>query len=367
MLGIHEIMLGFLFIEAFLNFQITIFFLYDRFFKKIKVKSKFNLLVFYFLFLGISKCVMILNDYLITEASEYFDFIYLIGTGFAILGVIFFVNTSERMLPFKTKHLVSITGLILLFITYFLPLILNFPLNFVRFVYYISFPILFLFIFISLVILIIRTIGIIRRYIILILFGLIIFGLGRGLNTEYFEIIIGEYVNLIGIIITVFGLAMIGFSFRALPSLNELEWHNEILDFYIINTSNGVCLLKETFPLRDLDKNIKVDADLLAGGFVGITGLIKEIISEKDEGQYLQVIDHMDIKIIFHKGRFVTGILVAMKELQILIDKLKQIVRLFERRNGSYLMRFDGNIGKFEKDKDLIYEVFKLKKSIKAY
>ncbi|TFF88951.1 MAG: hypothetical protein EU549_02070 [Promethearchaeota archaeon] len=366
MLVISELMLGFLFIEAFLNFQITIFFIYDRFFKNVKVKSKFNLLAFYFLFLGISKCVMILNDYLITESSQYFDFIYLLGIGFAILGVIFFVHTSERMLPFNTRHLISISGLLLLFVTYFLPLIMKFPLNFVRIVYYITFPILFLFIFISLIILIIRTIETIRRYIMLIFFGLIIFGLGRGLNTEYFEIIAGEYINLIGIIVTVMGLAIIGFSFRALPSLNELEWHKELLDFYIIKTSNGVCLLKDTFPPKNSNKNIKIDADLLAGGLSGITSLISEIISEKDEGQYLQVIDHMDIKIILHKGRFVTGILVAMKELQILIDKLKLIVKVFEKRNMKSLMNFDGNIAKFVKDRDLIYNIFKLKKIYKS-
>ena len=361
MLGISEFMLGFNFIEAFLSFQIMLFFIYDIFFKKKKERSKFNLLSFYFLFLGISKCVMIFNDFYLTEISPYFDLIYLIGTGFAIIGVIFFVSISEEMLKLP-YNLVTIAGFALFLLTYILPLLLNFPLDFVRIVYYIMFPILFLFIFISLVVLALRTIGLVRKYIIFIIVGLGIFGIGRALNTEYLELIGGESINLMGVILSVIGLAVIGFSFRALPSLSELEWHTKIHHLYILNTSNGICLLNHSFQTKEImDQEIKIDADLLAGGLTGVMGLIKEMISEEDEDQYLKVIDHMDVKLIIQRGHFITAILVAKKELNILSKKLEQLVRIFEQRNSKYLINFDGSVSQYKKDQDIVKEIFEIK------
>jgi hypothetical protein len=351
-------MLGFFFIEAFLDLQIMVFFIFDRFFKEKEKDNKFNLLAFYFLFLGVSKIIMIINDYYLTKISPYFELIYLIGIGFAVLATIFFVHTSERMLPFNTRHLFSIAGLSLFTHAYVIFFIFNLSLEFLRIIFYILFPVCFLFVFISLFYLIIRTIGSIRRILIFIFFGLFLFGVGRALNTDYVEIIFGEIINLYGVIITVTALAIIGFSFRALPSLGELEWHKNLYSLLLVLTSNGVCLLRNNFQEKDTEQMIKIDADLLSGGLTGVMGIIKEMISQRNEDQYIQVIDHMDINIHIFKGNFITGVLIAKEEKAILLEKLEQLVKKFESRNLKYIQTFDGNIGRYKKDLDLI-EIFK--------
>jgi len=362
MLGISELKLGFFFIEAFLDFQIATYFIYDYFFKKNGSKTKFSLLAFTFLFLGFSKCTMIYNDYYLTTESPLFNYVYLIGIGLAIIGIIFLAHISERMLPFNTRHLVAITGIILFLITYTLPLILGFSLDYLRMVYYIIFPSLFIFIFTALFVLFLRTIGIIRRYIGFIICGLFIFGLGRAFNTEYMKLIFGDIINLYGSIIIVVGLALIGLGFRALPSLNELEWHNKIYNLYIIYTKNGVCLFRHSFQPKSMNESVvKIDDDLLTGGLTGVMHLIKEMLYDEDDESYMKTIDHMDVKILLERGHYVTGIIIAKEELKIISDKLDQFIKLFENRNIKYLKKFDGNVSRFEKDIDLVHKIFEIK------
>jgi MFS family permease len=115
----------------------------------------------------------------------------------------------------------------------------------------------------------------------------------------------------------------------------ELDWPNSLRHLYIIHKS-GLLLQEYSFYKEDL-----ATSDLVSGGIIGLTAILKEITRGKDR---LRAIDHGDKKILFKwsKKSDVIYVLVTSMELFVLRNKLRLFSEEFEAHYSKNLSKFKG-------------------------
>jgi len=118
-------------------------------------------------------------------------------------------------------------------------------------------------------------------------------------------------------------------------------WRHFLDKIYLL-TDTGTALYSYNFS-KFVDKRGGVSEDLVSGGLTGIQSMLQEISRSKES---IKVLDHGDLKIIFHHGKYTTAVLFVTKELYVFHEKLNRFHKSFEYMNKDELKDFHGNISK---------------------
>ena len=174
--------------------------------------------------------------------------------------------------------------------------------------------------------------GLWKLKIISFLIGFIIFALAYLALSDYLVLIFGAISRLIGNLFIILGMSMISFVLIGLPRM-ELEWCTKIRSVIVLHRS-GVSVSAYDFR-EDLDEESTKESmtQFIAGGLTGISKIIEEIIQSKDKDpikQKLEVMDHKDVKIMFHYGSYLTGVVIVEEVLGSYKFKLKKLINYLE-------------------------------------
>jgi len=180
----------------------------------------------------------------------------------------------------------------------------------------------------------------------ILVIAIVIFGAGDiiGLaikNNIQFWFSTPEYGNLVllGIqyVASTLALIILVNSKETLPH-KEKEWYESLIHFYVIHQS-GMLLYEHEF----LKVEEALESDLVSGGIIGLTTILKEIVKGKD---ILRTIDHGDKKLMFKYSpdEDVIFVLTIVEDLIVLRDKLDHFILDFMEEYGEKAKNLDGVI-----------------------
>lgn len=133
----------------------------------------------------------------------------------------------------------------------------------------------------------------------------------------------------------------------------EMEWQEALYHLYIIHES-GILIYDHSF----VDEKL-ASSDLVSGGIIGLTTMLKEITKSKDR---LRTIDHGNKKIMFlwSENGDAIYVLVTKYELVVLRNKLEAFAEKFEEYFGEEQLKLSGglDVSQWEDTKYLINEFF---------
>lgn len=116
------------------------------------------------------------------------------------------------------------------------------------------------------------------------------------------------------------------------------NWRDYLFRLYIIS-DNGTSLFNHDFRPAISGPS----EDLVSGGLSGLQALLKEIsLSEKN----IEIVNHGDIQIIFHYGKFSNAVLFVKQDLNVLREKLASFHLRFENINSNALINWNGEVSK---------------------
>lgn len=338
-----DFILGLFFVEVTIELELAAFFILG--FRRRKGRfDNVSILGLYFLFLAIGRIVLIFHDF----ESPTSSFLYLMGVGISLLGMIFFIYLAEIIIPKNTHYIFTALSCATLLSIFFvdIPTAKN--------ILYAMLPLIFLIGFIFLGYLIHETIGSVRKNFILVFIGQWAFGFGQGFNTD----LISNWFNgqgfdiiPIGLILIISGLGLIAMAFWRLPSFTEIEWHSKMVSLYVITNEHGICCVH--FPFRQYTG--KMSPQLISSGVSGVISLVKEMTSSK---KHLTHLDQEDVKVIFEYGLYTTAALLAEEDLEVYHDKLKAFMEEFETQFKPFLVNWTGSIHEFEPAMQVITRIF---------
>ncbi|MEX2681321.1 MAG: hypothetical protein Q6373_006955 [Candidatus Sigynarchaeota archaeon] len=141
---------------------------------------------------------------------------------------------------------------------------------------------------------------------------------------------------------------------ETLPNKEELLWPKMLRHLYIYHSKTGTGLYDLSFENKP-----SIDDAVITGGLASITSLISEV-TKRDST--LTSIQQQDATILFFSGRHVTAALVVEKPLDILRDKIKDIVIQFEDLFNMYLQNFVGEVQMFAPAEFLARKIFHFSK-----
>ena len=181
--------------------------------------------------------------------------------------------------------------------------------------------------------------------------GLIAIVTNQGIDPMPFQIS-GRVIKLISFI-ALFGVL------QQLPIFMEVNWQQNIVQLFIIHKTSGLSIFHQKFATSEVqDEAGKRDDNdaLVAGGFIGITTLLKEISQSTET---LKLFDHGDVKILCEYGESLLIILYAKEEMHIYWDKLAHLRVAIEELFGETLKSWaGGDLGYFDPLKVLVKNEF---------
>jgi hypothetical protein len=268
-----------------------------------------------------------------------------VKTGYLMMMValIGFFFAIERILPYRTRHLFTVSGAIVAFITILAPrdyltaLALTASL--------VAFGILALFFSFYVK----NTSGVVRGSMRMIFIGFLVGFVGYILRSDFIYYGLGEQVYIFGAFLLVTGLVVMGVAVLGSPALDELDWNEKMLELYVIHSSGVLMYHHKFIPTVDLDEN------LTAAGLTGAQELFKEITQSKTGLNTLSV---GEISILFaHKTDFTTA-LVAKQAYRVLLGKIKDFSDQFELLFGDAVKTFGGEVSQFNQAGRLAIRLF---------
>jgi len=178
------------------------------------------------------------------------------------------------------------------------------------------------------------------------------------LFSEPFNLLFGNsndilYIRLLaGDGIVIGSIFVMQFSFQEFPSIMELNWSNYILELHIASY-NGIELYNQRFYDRSLKST--THPDLMAAAFSGIQDIIKEITGSEEN---IDLIDQGNYKMIFEKSQYVIVILIVTENLEIYRYKLEKLTPEIEKKYGSYIKNWTGDMSLFQDANELVDNYF---------
>ena len=185
--------------------------------------------------------------------------------------------------------------------------------------------------------------------------GICIWVFGYCLIIDFLVEAIGPISRFVGDIFIVTGMSLISLVFIGLPSLTEFDWPDKMKKLFIMYKTGSYISdvdFQEEFGLKDEYRDLP---QFITGGLAGIDNLLKEIVKTKEK---LLVIDHKDLKIIFHHGNFLIAAIIVDEELDIFKTKLKKLIDYLETLYESLLPHWDGDLAHFKIVKPIIKNFF---------
>ncbi len=214
----------------------------------------------------------------------------------------------------------------------------------------------------------------VRKRVLLGLLGIVIAGIGgiieanaRSENTSSWWYVWGTVTELVGFLV-------MRHYFLSIPSYDEFAWKSGMIEMHVIIAETGISLYYRSFhqvAKADLKGDIKVTAsmpesasrpnsDLVAGGLVGIKGMLAEISG--DAGK-LENIEIGEKSLVFKQGKVVLCLLLADENLGVYHSMLDDLVQKIELVHPN-LDNFNGDTRQL-KIEPIVDEIFGIDSSKK--
>jgi len=165
-----------------------------------------------------------------------------------------------------------------------------------------------------------------------LIIGFVFYALDTSVDLTFF-LIPKEIISIIARVgILLVGIFM-GYIFVSFESFIEPDWSKKLNHLFIIGR-NGVNLFDYSFVHAENEP----DPDLITASLSGIKELMASIIRSKN---FVRVVDHQDLKLIFEYGKHATLALITTENLHIFHLKLANLRRLFEDFFQEILPKWD--------------------------
>ncbi len=121
---------------------------------------------------------------------------------------------------------------------------------------------------------------------------------------------------------------------------SEANWKDRILHIYFY-MPQGVCIFDHSFR-----KDKEVSPGLVTGGLMGLSSLIQELTENQTK---IKIIEQEEVTILFEYGKYITVALITEENLNILRNKLLNLLNEVEDFYSEELESFSGKISTFSK------------------
>ncbi len=146
---------------------------------------------------------------------------------------------------------------------------------------------------------------------------------------------------------------------QKLPIFMEVNWRENLNEIYIIHRGAGIPIFHTKFGEKEPAPNApkEIGEELVAGGMIGITAMLKEISQSTET---MKLFDHGDVKILCEYGADVLIVLYAKVEFHIYWDKLARLRVTVEDLFGTTLHTWSGgNLAIFDPLQALVKNEFR--------
>jgi len=310
----------------------------DKYKKKLDLRLAWSV---FFFGLSINSLFFIIGDYWIhTEPMN----TVLTASGYISLMIALtaFYAALEMILPYKTRHAITMTGVVTTFFPLFIPRSFFEPLALFAAVLALIGITLFLRYTWS------STAGEVRRNVQWVVVGFVIGWFGF-LGRSELAYLWGQHIYALGLIMLTVGILIFGYMLTTSPALDELDWNQQILELYVIQ-SGGILMCHHQFV-----ENPEIDQVLTAAGIAGVQSLFQEITRSATG---LNIVSIGEYDILFAHGAAFTCVLIAKKPYKVLLDKVQEFTEKFEYEFGTVLQQFEGSLHDFHSADELIRSVF---------
>jgi len=295
----------------------------------------------FFLGLTINSTCFIIADYWL-QAEPMNTQLVSVGYIALMLALTAFFAAMEMILPYKTRHTLTLMGIAATFMPLFIPRAFFEPLALIEAILALIGIMLFL-----------RytwgtTAGDVRTSVQWVVAGFVIgwFGfLGRS-ETGYS---LGVSIYAFSLTLLTVGILIFGYVLSQSPALDELDWNHQILELYVIQ-SGGILVCHHQFV-----ENPEIDQVLTAAGIAGVQSLFQEITRSATG---LNIVSIGEYDILFAHGATFTCVLIAKKPYKVLLNKVQEFTNRFEYEYGTVLQQFEGSLRDFHSADELIQTIF---------
>ncbi len=309
-----------------------------RFLKEEKERNMLMAWAVFFFSFSAMVCLFVVSDFFAGTADRQL----FVSCGYVAMGIgaLTFTFNAERELQLK-HHRLSLILIILLglmAIDFFFPFV-----DPVYIVYICWVP--FIFTLLYYIVKVMKRIKEYRTNIIGFFGGFLIYGVGYATTIDALVEAFGPLPRLLGDILIILGMSLISLVFLGLPSMKEIEWVEKMNKLLILHSS-GTCICDYNF----MEVNLKAGQEempvqFLAGGLMGITQMIPELVHSKEK---MKVLDHHDKKVIFAHGDHLIAALVADEYLEIYKRKLNRLIESLEMIYKGLLDDWKGSLANTE-------------------
>ncbi|MHA1674095.1 MAG: hypothetical protein ACTSYI_10765 [Promethearchaeota archaeon] len=209
----------------------------------------------------------------------------------------------------------------------------------------------------------------VRNRVLLGTVGIVIAGIGGFIEVRMKSP--DEWWYVYGTLIELIGFITMRYFFLSIRSYDEFAWKSGMKEIHVIIAETGISLFYQSFAdlkLTDLHGDIRVTAtieedesrpnsDLVAGGLVGIKGMLSEISGDRGK---LENIEIGEKSLIFKQGKVVLCLLLADENLGVYHSMLQELTERIESDHPD-LENFNGDTRKIHIG-PIVEEVFDIKK-----
>jgi hypothetical protein len=310
----------------------------DKYRKKVDLRLAWSI---FFFGLSVNSICFIISDFWLTTDPLNTTFVAL-GYIALIFALTAFFAAMEMILPYRTRHSFTFIGIGLTFMPVIIPRAFYEPLalfaailaligitQFLRYTWG-------------------STAGEVRKSVQWVVGGFVIGWLGF-LGRSDTGYLLGESIYILGLILLAIGILIFGYVLSTSPALDELDWNQQILELYVIQ-SGGILVCHHQFV-----ENPEIDQVLTAAGIAGVQSLFQEITRSATG---LNIVSIGDYDILFAHGAAFTCVLIAKKPYKVLLDKVQEFTDRFEYEFGTVLQQFEGSLREFHSADELIHSIF---------
>ncbi|MEM2135359.1 MAG: hypothetical protein Q6366_006125 [Candidatus Freyarchaeota archaeon] len=133
-----------------------------------------------------------------------------------------------------------------------------------------------------------------------------------------------------------------------------------IYALYFIERDSGKCMYYQKFS------GVEVDPDRLSGFISAIVSFSEELLPKMGD-DWLKTIDRGSFSLIVERGDHVYGLLIVDKSVPEVRAKLKELVGAFEKKFGSKIKEWKGEIGVFDDFRSDVFRVFPAQSILPQY
>jgi hypothetical protein len=193
-----------------------------------------------------------------------------------------------------------------------------------------------------------NTTGTVRSSMRMIFFGVLTGFVGYLLRSDTVYGL-GEQYYVLGAALLVTGLVILGIAVLSSPTLDELDWDDQMLELYVIHTT-GILVFHHKFRTA-----VEIDENLTAAGITGVQELVKEITQSKEGLHNLSV---GDFDILFAQRENFISMLLAKESYRVLLEKVEDFAERFDMLYGEALENFGGEVSQFGSARSIVNNLF---------